>query len=327
MVKAYVNVERNKWLVSKMVYGSKDSVEKVGLIEDINKIKIEEMPKFDVVVGNPPYQGTGRKKLYINFIEKSLCILKNEGLLLFITPKLGLSFLCGQNVSQKILKELKQIELINVADNVKNYFKGIGSDFCYFVVKNTSVKHKTTLFDINGEKSEILISDKTVISFSGNMIETSILSKTINNKNEFKRTAARTCDFVENGKHKILYKILTNNEEYKYSDILHKDHLKKKILWPTVGRKIVYDKNGELMPGTSFVVYVLFENFENFDFFVSSKLFLFLEKSFSGMRSPFDYILKSVKLPKIDGKWTNEALYSFYNLTSEEINYIESKIS
>jgi len=324
MVTAYVNEERNKWVVSKMIYGDTSEVERVKLLE-INKIK-EDMPKFDVVVGNPPYQGTGRKKLYINFIEKSFRILTPKGLLMFITPKLGLSFLCGQNISQKRLSRLKQLELINVNDNIKQHFKGIGSDFCYFIAKNEDVKYSTVLLDKNGNKNKLMISNKTVISFSGNIIETSILTKTINNKNEFKRTAARTTEFVKNGKYKVLYKILTNNEEIKYTNILHKDHKKIKILWPTVGKRFIYDKNGELMPGTSFVVYIPFENFENFKLFISSKLFKFLENSFSGMRSPFDYIIKSIKKPTISSKWTNKKLYKFYNLTQEEIDYIESQV-
>ena len=70
MVKAYVNVERNKWIVSKMIYGSTDKINRVELLE-IDKIKEEDIMKFDCIVGNPPYL----KGLHLKFLNLGFDIL------------------------------------------------------------------------------------------------------------------------------------------------------------------------------------------------------------------------------------------------------------
>lgn len=82
MVRAYVNVPRNRWIVSKTIYGSNEEVERVGIIEDINKLKIEEMPKFDVVVGNPPY----KRNLHLKFLKLAYDCLNENGKIVWLHP-------------------------------------------------------------------------------------------------------------------------------------------------------------------------------------------------------------------------------------------------
>jgi len=115
---------------------------------DTLKMDIPDFQKFDVVMGNPPYQGSGRKKIYIDFIKNIITTkLKKDGYLLFITPKLTLLYLLGSTISQQTIPKLYNILYINVSDTIKNnYFKTIGSDFMYFILKNMSVANQFYLF-------------------------------------------------------------------------------------------------------------------------------------------------------------------------------------
>jgi len=91
-----------------------------------DKIKM----KFDVVLGNPPYQDGnkdgGQNKIYNDFTKKALEIVKDDGLVCFITPN-------------SILKKNKRFSLINVPglkhiNFTINEFFNVGVSLCYWLV-------------------------------------------------------------------------------------------------------------------------------------------------------------------------------------------------
>ena len=84
--------------ISRKIFGSKANICCANFLEDSEKcFKQFAVDKFDVVMGNPPFQpekteadkrqgGHGGKIIWDKFIVKSLEILENNGFLCFITP-------------------------------------------------------------------------------------------------------------------------------------------------------------------------------------------------------------------------------------------------
>jgi len=105
--------------------------------------------KFDIVVGNPPYQETsnstekssdqGRKKLWMRFIEKVMSI---TDLMLFVTPNNWLSKTC-------YLNEFFQKHLISAQIDSSflqsTYFSEVGSTFSYYLLSNKEQKKSCIL--------------------------------------------------------------------------------------------------------------------------------------------------------------------------------------
>jgi len=100
--------------------------------------------KFDVIVGNPPYQGEGggggggQNKIYDPICKKSLNLLKDDGIIAFVTP-------------QSVLKETKRFSLVNqpglkhVDFTADNYFS-VGINICWWLVEKgydgpVTIKH------------------------------------------------------------------------------------------------------------------------------------------------------------------------------------------
>jgi len=87
MIRVHVNSKRNRWTVSKVVYGSIEEVDRVGIL-DINNLE-EDMPKCDVVIGNPPFlsglhlrfleMAYNSSKKYVLWISPSAWILDEKG--------------------------------------------------------------------------------------------------------------------------------------------------------------------------------------------------------------------------------------------------------
>lgn len=287
---------------------------------------------FDIILGNPPYQGTGRKKIYINFIEKSINLLKKNGLLLQLVPHLSIQYLLGNEVVQKTLPKQLDIHYINCNHIGNKYFKQIESDFCYFLASN-SFHNINTIINNNGTLETITLKYKTYLPLNFNKVHYNLANKFLNmGANEFQRKAIRIDKnlkdtYSPNHKQKIIYKIKTNSIDIKYTNLTHPLIDSYKVLYPTLGDNYIIDKNKELIGGTSFVVFLLCSSPDECDkliWFKNSIIFNYLKIIFSNLRSPQDFIWRNIKKPNLLSMNNDIDLYKYFELTREEINILET---
>ena len=103
--------------------------------------------KFDVVVGNPPFQdGTkvgGQNKIYNLICKKAISVLNDNGIISFITPT-------------SVLKKSKRFSLMNysgvkLVNFTADQFFDVGINICRWVIDKTFKKNTVTI--INRDKT------------------------------------------------------------------------------------------------------------------------------------------------------------------------------
>jgi len=118
-------------------------------IEEINM-------KFDVVIGNPPYQevtgAANAKAIWPKFVEKSFDICKEGGYVSLIHPS-GWRDVKGNFSHIKDLLKSKNIKYLNVNDfNTGKEVFGVGTNFDWYVVENCD--NSDSLTEINTVDNE-----------------------------------------------------------------------------------------------------------------------------------------------------------------------------
>jgi len=214
--------------------------------------ELDNTMKFDVVIGNPPYQDGnkdgGQNKIYNQFAKKSLDLLKSDGILAFVTPT-------------SVLKESKRFSLVGM-DNLKivdfranNYFT-VGIGICWWLVD----KNYTGDVSVYNNVGVTCQSNKDVI------YDYSIVDEKFSKLYEALKTYTNTPDkrmFAQNNFGPALSKSKTKDHTHN----LYKLEDKKTKLTYWSSRQPYYDKSKKLSIGmtkslTDDACYVGIENFD-----------------------------------------------------------------
>jgi len=128
----------------------------------------KEGRKFDVVVGNPPYQKNVKKEkpsekthkqqkgnrtsLWDKFVHKSLELVKEDGYMALIHPS---AWRKPDHVLFDEFKkrDLKYLEIHGVDDGLKVF--GCGTRYDWYILKNSKYNGSTLVVDDNGDKIKI----------------------------------------------------------------------------------------------------------------------------------------------------------------------------
>ena len=252
--------------------------------------------KFDAIVGNPPFSKNSKepKKLWSIFVEKSFSLTKDDGVISLITPS---SWISITNYVNDLLKN--KLQFVKLSSKVSESFKNVGGTqkFIYFVAKP----------NLNNESYLCEFDERTEMR---NLCETSfapVKSSSIHSYNIVKKL--------------------------KDSDL-------------QVHNWVRYDKiedgGGVILPMSKGVSYIV--QFQETDSYAVSryklsnlpqeqleaigqnlnlkiyKLLRWVIRSGPALASNF----KSIPIPNFPV--SDQELYNILNLSSEEINYVESNV-
>lgn len=152
--------------VSRRIFGKDANIYCGSFLDDGWKRKFG-VDKFDVIIGNPPYNAgdvgrSGEKRLDISFIIKSFSILQKKGYLLFITKTNWRSL-----TEHKIRETLKDKTILNIKTydfNANPFSENVLTN--YFLIKNVNNDTKT-LFEFLTNKK--LFNNKGIINLCCNI--------------------------------------------------------------------------------------------------------------------------------------------------------------
>lgn len=292
--------------------------------------------KFDCCVTNSPYQDAEKNPLYYkwhNMIMNDLLV--NDGLAAQVTPSAMAVALETGKIKGKHSIELRKILLMDISDKLKqDFFKKVGSTFCYTIVQNTPPDGSPyTIIDNGGTYTGKLNPLKPLVS---NSIVDSILHKCFEYEKNYYNyewtTAGKLADKDTSGTGQVALNISESGSIETYNvtwNKFHKFYGKPKVFIAGFGNRAVvsYDhniicaveKNLVTVPTNSDaesenLVHLLECNLQKF--------FTIITKA-RGPRIDFIKHFKGVPLNK---KWTDKELYAHFGLTQEEIKYIEENV-
>jgi len=234
--------------------------------------------KFDLILGNPPYNdGSGNMgsshTLWDKFVIKSFDILKKEQYLVFVHPdgwrNLGNGFDKVKNLLKT--KQMLYLEIHDKGDGIKTFGASTTYDF-YCVKNNDQINFNTKIKCIDNTVENINISK---LNFIPNGMYDSF-QKLIAKNGEETVNVVRSCtyhtqkNYISKEKNDIFkypcvyvtYK--DGSIQFRYSSINNKGHFGiPKVIWSNGISTPIVDMNGEY--GMTEFSYAIFDDVENLE--------------------------------------------------------------
>jgi SAM-dependent methyltransferase len=298
--------------------------------------------RYDLIVANPPYakllengkRASKNHNLIKDFIEKALSLLKPNGYLLFITPDNWMSY-ADRNVLIEIITSLQIIHLdIHTA---KKYFKKIGSSFTWYVVQNTASYKNMNVSGIWKKKeytSSVISKPRKYIPLLYNQTVQSILSKTVDTtlpKFEVKTSSDlhkyTKAGFISIEKTDIFkYKLIHTPSQTVYASRPHKFQEGYKVFISTTDKYSVFIDSCGMTQSIVFILCSTEEQAKKYVQILQHPLYVFINNicrwgNFNNIR-----ILQSFPIPSIEYSGNHQEIYDYFNITEEEVEYIQSVI-
>lgn len=289
-------------------------VAKVYSANGVVKLEENHNMKFDVILGNPPYQsekGTGTQPLWPLFVNKAFDLLSNDGQLAMITPNKW----CGHTANVikggiRLYSDLFKGKLVecNIQECSK-YFPKVGgyeNCFSYFVVDNAGSNSfvATTLddtFTVDKDQFDFLplklLSDTTA----------SILKKVVTSDSyDFKQVST---GFTNKNDGSVVISMAQRMHYERLNVYLDKDTTFSATSKSTVSNK-KFDKSSQ----------------KKVDAVFRSSLFKFIHKIYWNNDNFGTSFYNSLPYLDLNNLWTDEKIYKHFDLKQEEIDYIEANV-
>jgi hypothetical protein len=297
--------------------------------------------KFDVVVGNPPFQdGNSKNTIYPQFYKTAVTIAKENGTIALITPRAIIGGLCGESLDKIKMPDAKKVTYLNVSTKLgSEFFKGVGSTFCYFILENSPFDGSLTTIEFDNTTVVMLLDTGNFPKVVGDQpaVVLNIAKKIYSGNNVYGATTSdcsKKSIRDDNGDCEVLRTINSDMTIDTYRvNLFNKSHKflnQPKVLFTIMGRKSIIDYSHNLIgsaehlmvtvPTTNDIeseslVSILESNLEKYHGIIYNET-----KDFY---LAFIQRIKFIPLTKI---WSNEELYEYFNLTEDEIQLIEDTI-
>lgn len=257
----------------------------------LEKSEFGGVSKFDIIIGNPPFQKGQNSNFYVEFIKKSITI--SPKFLLFIIPN---RILIPDHPANT---EIVKFNPFYVHQNVNAYFD-IGTTTCFFIADNKPYQHKTRIKYLNGtiitdlltptptEENDVnikILSDKILLTDIPKLI---FYNKQPDNKKHMfiKRQWTRFSPNKPNGGGSHIFQIVKEKEK---------------------------QNDGKFIEIT-----------DNMEWYLTrSKVIRFITKIYASSMNVPPFLWKTI--PKLSST-TDEDVYKKLNLTKNDINLIETTL-
>lgn len=309
--------------ISERMYGCEENILRVNYSKNNKKLVSKHLfisdflshdwgkMKFDVIVGNPPYQSekrTGTQPLWPLFVKRADELLASDGYMGMITPNKW----CGHTANVikgdvHLYGDIFQNKLIacNIQECSK-YFIGVGSyanSFSWFLMSNSgSQAFKATTLDGVFEVNSNWFQNLPLHSL--NHTTAQIVKKVSTGKSfSFKQVSV---DFQNQNKGAV---VISMAQRMHYNKL-----------------NVYWDKNSSIKPTSkSTISQVLFgkSSQNKIDAVFKSKLYKFLYSIYWNNDNFSTRFYNSLPYVDLNKLWTDNDLYDLFNLTQDEINYIE----
>jgi hypothetical protein len=305
-----------------------------GLVNVFHKDFLNEeiIMKFDVVIGNPPYQensskgkskGGGRggdKNLYSKFIKKSDELLKQDGFLMFLTPP---AIFSPKNKNKEVIfNPNNNLVLVKIFD--ENPFPNVSTNVCYFMMKKTL--KTTTKFLTNNGEIELNLSEADILPSVFNQNTISIFSKLFNSQFEkfnFERDCSlhsQNTELFSNEQDENFQYPVYNGSKIKYTSIIPQNMGVEKIVVSRSGYYKPIVDNGSI--GTTETNFFIRSNNLNGLFnILNHPLYKFVVE-----KSKFNGFIHQQVLKSLPNPGTSENLFEIFNITESEVQYILNNV-
>lgn len=295
--------------------------------------------KFDVVIGNPPYQNevaaTGRKTatkpLWFYFVDKAFSIVKPGGHVAFVTPVAWIQPTSKIN-SSIVSHAISWVKLFS-----DNPFKGIGITPSCWIAHNVPA---------DGHTVELTIDSLTYsVRFERDFIPTtpdkfgtklSILNKTLNadtdkfdiRATQEHHTGSKAKELKDTKTPTFCYPVFHTNSQTKWSSVKGSLHGLPKVVISKTGTLNGAHVNTEASVSQIAVALIAPTEVEadNALRILMSKLYKFMLTVTRSNSTVPSQLWRSLPAVDLTRSWTDEELYKHFNLTTEEISLVEETI-
>ena len=322
--------------------------------------------KFDVIIGNPPYQledggggGGSSTPLYDKFVEKALSL--DPSYVTMIIPARWYIGGKGLNNFRKMMLNNKNLKEIHDYENPFELFKnmGIAGGICYFLIDKQYNDENVNVFNYNNNlivnSSLRKLEYRNSSLFIRNNLAVNILEKVDNVEENGSRLDSSVLarmpfgigsnfnDYSKEKSEKYYIKL------YRFGDNGYIDKSKITQSKEIVGKyKVLTSKaRGVVVNGPNLVIsspfialpnevctetYLVIKSFDNIEeaknlvSYMKTKFFRYMVSVAKITQNMTKSTYQFVPLQDWSKPWTDEELYKKYKLTQEEIDYIEETI-